>query len=134
MTTTSNVFKPITNNDPTQKAKDALLAVRQYQQDWQDYGVERVHRYFDNVEGNWLEEFCSESLTVEEISPLINIDNIFQSLKALGFLSRSFVKKLFFPNWWKTELENDCDSGSNLKRDKSGSVQNENKMKRKPLE
>ena len=114
MTTTNNVSKPITNNDPVQKAKDSLLAVRQYQQDWQDYGVDRVHRYFDDVEGNWLEEFCSAPLTVKEVSPLINIDNIFQSLKALGFLSHSFVKKFIFPDWWKSELENDFDSIHNL--------------------
>lgn len=114
MTTTNNIFKSSISNDPVQKAKDALLAVRQYQQDWQDYGVDRVHHYFDDVEGNWLEEFCAEPLTFEEINPLINIDNIFQSLKALGFLSRSFVKKLIFPNWWKSELGNDFDSIHNL--------------------
>ena len=43
--------------DPVQKAMDALAAVRQFQQDWKDYGTDRVHLYFDNVNGNWIEEF-----------------------------------------------------------------------------
>ena len=43
--------------DPVQKAMDALAAVRQLQQDWKDYGTDRVHLYFDNVNGNWVEEF-----------------------------------------------------------------------------
>jgi Zn-dependent peptidase ImmA (M78 family) len=114
MTTINNIFKPSTSNDPIQKAKDALLAVRQYQQDWQDYGVDRVHRYFDDVEGKWLEEFCAEPLTFEEMSPLINVDTIFQSLKALGFKSRSFVEQLIFPDWWNNEMEDDFDSIHNL--------------------
>jgi Zn-dependent peptidase ImmA (M78 family) len=114
MTTINNIFKPSTSNDPIQKAKDALLAVRQYQQDWQDYGVDRVHRYFDDVEGKWIEEFCAEPLTFEEMSPLINVDTIFQSLKALGFKSRSFVEQLIFPDWWNNEMEDDFDSIHNL--------------------
>jgi hypothetical protein len=36
---------------------DALSAARQFQQDWKDFGTDRVHRYFDNVDGNWIEEF-----------------------------------------------------------------------------
>ena len=114
MTTTNNIFKPINNNDPVQKAKDALLAVRQYQQDWQDYGVDRVHRYFDDVECKWLEEFCEEPVTLKEVSPLINLDTIFQGLKKLGFASRSFVKKFILPDWWNNDLENDFDSVNNL--------------------
>ena len=110
MTTINNIFEPSTSNDPIQKAKDALLAVRQYQQDWQDYGVDRVHRYFDDVEGKWLEEFCAEPLTFEEMSPLISIDTIFQSLKTLGFKSRSFIEKNVFPDWWNNGLEDDIDS------------------------
>jgi len=114
MTTINNIFKPSTSNDPIQKAKDALLAVRQYQQDWHDYGVDRVHRYFDDVEGKWLEDFCAEPLAFEEMSPLINVNTIFQSLKTLGFKSRSFIENLVFPDWWNKELENDSDSIHNL--------------------
>lgn len=33
-----------------EKAKVALRAVRQYQQDWQEHWVDRVHKYFYNVE------------------------------------------------------------------------------------
>lgn len=41
----------------TRKAREALRAVRQYQRDWQEEGVNRVDKYFDDVEGDWLEEF-----------------------------------------------------------------------------
>jgi Zn-dependent peptidase ImmA (M78 family) len=113
MTTTNNVLKPITNSDPVQKAKDALLAVRKYQQDWQDYGVDRVNRYFDDVEGKWLEEFCAEPLTFEDVSPLIDINFIFKSLEIMG-LPNSFVEEFIFPSWWKSALENDNSSIHNL--------------------
>lgn len=36
---------------------DALRAAQQYQRDWQEHGISRVHKYFEDVEGNWLEEF-----------------------------------------------------------------------------
>ena len=113
MTTIDNIFKPSTSNDPIQKAKDALLAVRQYQQDWQDYGVDRVHSYFDDVEGKWLKEFCEEPLIFEDVSPLIDINTIFKSLEIIG-LPSSFVEKFIFPNWWKSALENDNSSIHNL--------------------
>jgi|688.fasta_scaffold97029_3 Zn-dependent peptidase ImmA (M78 family) len=113
MTTINKVVIPITNSDPVQKAKDALLAVRKYQQDWRDYGVDRVNRYFDDVEGKWLEEFCAEPLTFEDVSPLIDINTIFKSLEIIG-LSSSFVEKFIFPNWWKRALKNDNNSIHNL--------------------
>jgi len=113
MTTINNIFKPSTSNDSIQKAKDALLAVRQYQQDWQDYGVDRVNHHFDDVEGKWLEDFCAESLTFEDVSPLIDINFIFKSLEIMG-LPNSFVEEFIFPNWWKSALENDNSSIHNL--------------------
>jgi hypothetical protein len=113
MTTINNIFKPSTSNDPIQKAKDALLAVRQYQQAWQDYGVDRVHNYFDDVEDKWLEEFYEEPLTFEEMSPLIDINFIFKSLEIMG-LPSSFVEEFIFPNWWKSVLGNNNSPIHNL--------------------
>lgn len=31
--------------------------MREYQQDWQELGVDRVYKFFDDVEGDWLENF-----------------------------------------------------------------------------
>ena len=64
MTTVKNIFEPSTSNDPVQRAMDALSAVRQFQQDWQDFGADRVHRYFDNVDGNWIEEFNKDPVKI----------------------------------------------------------------------
>jgi hypothetical protein len=43
--------------DPIADAREAFLAVRQYQRDWQRHGVDRVRLYYDDVDGNWLDEF-----------------------------------------------------------------------------
>jgi hypothetical protein len=43
--------------DPLVRAKLALLASRQYQKDWQIQGVNRVHLYYKDVEGDWLENW-----------------------------------------------------------------------------
>ena len=59
MTTVKNIFEPRTSSDPVQRAMDAFFAVRQFQQDWKDLGTDRVHRYFDNVDSSWIEEFNS---------------------------------------------------------------------------
>lgn len=40
-----------------QRVRLCLGAARQYQQDFQLYGVNRVYRYFDGVDGNWLDEW-----------------------------------------------------------------------------
>jgi hypothetical protein len=48
--------KTVTTN-PIAVAKEAFLAVRQYQRDWQRHGVDRVRLYYDDVDGNWLDEF-----------------------------------------------------------------------------
>jgi hypothetical protein len=45
------------NFDALKKARASLRVARQYQQDWQSCGVERVYKHFDDVDGNWLEEW-----------------------------------------------------------------------------
>lgn len=50
-----NIFEPSDESDAVERAKQALSAVRQYQQDWQELGVERAYKYFDDVEGDWLD-------------------------------------------------------------------------------
>lgn len=57
MTSENSVFSLGEVAGPVEKARAALRAVRQYQQDWQGHGVSRVHKYFDDVEGDWLEDF-----------------------------------------------------------------------------
>ena len=109
MTTTiaKNIFEPSTSSDPVQKAMDALFAVQQFQQDWKDYGTDRVHRYFDNVDGNWIEEFNAKPLNDEPETPVITLVNIYKQLKNLG-IPRSLVKGIGFPEWWYKDLEQDC--------------------------
>lgn len=53
----TNIFSFGESPDPVEKARAALRAVQQYQQDWQEHGVNRVHKHFDDVEGDWLENF-----------------------------------------------------------------------------
>lgn len=59
-----NIFdKPDDNLSPTERAKQALNSMRQYQKDWEELGVDRVHKYFTDVEGDWLENWkpiCEE--------------------------------------------------------------------------
>jgi hypothetical protein len=57
MTSETNIFSLGESSGPMEKARAALRAVRQYKQDWQELGVNRVHKYFDDVEGDWLETF-----------------------------------------------------------------------------
>lgn len=40
-----------------EEARLKLQAVREYQKDWKELGVDRVYKYYDDVDGNWLEEF-----------------------------------------------------------------------------
>lgn len=50
----------VTNPSTQQNLADATLslkAVRQYQKARRKYGTERVSQYFDNVQGDWLEQF-----------------------------------------------------------------------------
>lgn len=114
MTSETNIFSFGESSDPMEKAKAALRAVRQYQQDWQDHGVDRVHKYFDDVEGGWLENFdeISISSSIEKASG-VSLSDIFSQLKSLGF-STSFINKIVLPSWWKSELENDENSISQL--------------------
>lgn len=56
-----NIFYIDPNLDPLEQAKLALEASRQYQRDRIELGVEgRVNKYFDDVEGDWLEDWGNE--------------------------------------------------------------------------
>ncbi|MEA5417938.1 hypothetical protein VB712_01800 [Spirulina sp. CCNP1310] len=66
MASETNIFSFSEISDPVERARAALRAMRQYQQDWEEYGVDRVHQYFDDVEGDWLENFESISLPTHE--------------------------------------------------------------------
>ncbi|MEI6426868.1 MAG: ImmA/IrrE family metallo-endopeptidase [Pseudanabaena sp. ELA607] len=96
MTTIKNIFEPSTSSDPVQRAMDALSAVRQFQQDWKDFGTDRVHRYFDNVDGNWIEEFNKDPVE-------ISISSISKQLKSLG-IPPSLIETIGFPDWWHQGL------------------------------
>lgn len=96
MTTVKNIFEPSTSSDPVQRAMDSLSAVRQFQQDWKDFGTDRVHRYFDNVDGNWIEEFNKNPVE-------ISISSISKQLKSLG-IPLSLIDTIGFPDWWHQGL------------------------------
>ena len=114
MTSENNIFSFGDSSDPMQQAREALRAVQQYQQDWQEEGVDRVYKYFDDVEEDWLEEFepIFVNGAVEQVSR-VTIFAICEQLKSLG-LTTSFIKNVAFPSWWKSELETDEGSISQL--------------------
>jgi hypothetical protein len=47
-------------------ALKALDAIKQYSRDGFTYGVDRVHLYYDDVEGDWLNEFDDDEITLAE--------------------------------------------------------------------
>lgn len=52
-----NIFEPDDTEDSVERAKNALKAAIQYQQDWQESGSNRVFKYFEDVESDWMNEF-----------------------------------------------------------------------------
>lgn len=100
----SNIFSVVGGSSPLERAKLALRAARQYQEDWLEHGVDRVHLYFEDVEGDWLENF--DEITVDDslVEPKLGatFTEIFEQLKALG-LSKSFIKNVALPSWWNHE-------------------------------
>lgn len=114
MTSEDNIFSFGDSSDPMQQAREALRAVQQYQRDWQEEGVDRVYKYFDDVEGDWLEEFEPIPVNVSaEHGSRVTVSAICERLRLLG-LSTSFIKNMAFPSWWKSELENDEGAVSQL--------------------
>ncbi|NJN31420.1 MAG: ImmA/IrrE family metallo-endopeptidase [Synechococcales cyanobacterium RM1_1_8] len=90
-----------------EKARAALRAVRQYQQDWQEHGVNRVHQHFDDVEGNWLENFDEIPMDISLTQDSgVNFPRVLSDLENLG-LSKKFIEEAAFPAWWKSDFEND---------------------------
>jgi len=107
MSSENNIFSFGDSSDPMQQAREALRAVQQYQRDWQEEGVSRVYKYFDDVEGDWLEEFEPTPMNgLAEHESRVTVSAICEQLRSLG-LSTSFIKNMAFPSWWKSELEND---------------------------
>lgn len=109
MASETNIFSFSEISDPVERARAALRAMQQYQQDWEEYGVDRVHKYFNDVEGDWLENFESISLPTNEpikFDSDIVFADVFQKLQSLG-LSKSFIENVVFPSWWKNEFEYD---------------------------
>lgn len=114
MANETNIFSFGESADPVEKARAALRAVRQYEQDWQEHGVNRVHQYYDDVEGDWLENFGKTPMEVSlaQISN-VSFSDIVTQLKSLG-LSKSFIERAAFPSWWKREFEGDKNEISKL--------------------
>lgn len=47
----------IIDENKLRKARQSLRKVQQCQQDWKEYGINRVNLCFDDIESNWLDEF-----------------------------------------------------------------------------
>ena len=110
MANETNIFSFGEGSDPMEKAREALSAVRQYQQDWQNDGVNRVYKYFNDIEGNWLDDFKAPPIN-NSFAPISNttFSNIYKQLKLLG-LSKTFIENVALPSWWKSEIEeNKCE-------------------------
>ena len=105
MTGENNIFSLVEGASPLERAKLALCAARQYQEDWLEHGVDRVHLYFDDVEGDWLENI--EEITVDSSSEIplgVTLPEVIAQLKSLG-LSKSFIEKIAFPSWYNHEYQ-----------------------------
>jgi hypothetical protein len=55
-----------------QAALQALAAIQEYSRQGFDHGVDRVYLHYDDVEGDWLDEFIDEE-------PLSNVCSLFNS-------------------------------------------------------
>lgn len=51
---------PAESKSLLEDASVSLKAIRKYQRDRRSHGVKRVHLYFKDVEGDWLEQFCDQ--------------------------------------------------------------------------
>ena len=56
----------IHNSKKLSDAATSLRAVRKYQKDRRAYGPARVKLYFDDTDGNWLDDFASDELNEVE--------------------------------------------------------------------
>jgi hypothetical protein len=55
-----------------QAALQALAAIQEYSRQGFEHGVDRVYLHYDDVEGDWLNEFIDEE-------PLSNVCSLFNS-------------------------------------------------------
>jgi len=51
------------------KFTEALASARRMQQDWLQYGINFLHIYVDDVEGNWLENWGSDEISGSDPDP-----------------------------------------------------------------
>ncbi len=51
---------PAESESSSTDASVSLKAIRKYQRDRRSHGVNRVHLYFKDVEGDWLQQFCEQ--------------------------------------------------------------------------
>lgn len=79
----SSLVRPPSDLD---KAIKAFRAVQQYQQDWKAYGVDRVFLHFDEVEGDWLDEFDQDALTGAISYLASNIHQVYLRIKSMETL------------------------------------------------
>jgi hypothetical protein len=54
-------------NNQVDKFTEALATARQMQQDWLTYGLDFVHIYFEDVDGDWLETWKHEEINGNSI-------------------------------------------------------------------
>ncbi|MBW4613515.1 MAG: hypothetical protein KME21_09555 [Desmonostoc vinosum HA7617-LM4] len=57
------------NNHQVDKFAEALATARKMQTDWLNYGLDFVHLYFEDVDGDWLENWSNDEIVY---SPLLD--------------------------------------------------------------
>jgi hypothetical protein len=57
-------------NAPVDTFAEALATARKMQQDWLEYGLNFVHFYVDDVDGDWLETWGDDEILV---NPLLDV-------------------------------------------------------------
>jgi hypothetical protein len=63
------------NNQKVDKFTEALAAARQMQQDWLNYGLDFVHLYVEDVNGNWLEKWEEEQSILDSLKLFLVSDD-----------------------------------------------------------
>ena len=58
-----SIASEILNIDAVASAALSLRAIRKYQKDRSTHSVNRVHLYYEDVEGDWLKELSQEKET-----------------------------------------------------------------------
>jgi hypothetical protein len=112
--------------DPLDRARKALQAIRQYQQDWIDHGRDRIYQYYENIDEaldtivnlniypEWLRRMADAEDAVGGIS-IGSIDNV-KAVIGAEKIKNNFIGKTIadFRQISDREVYIELDDGTNI--------------------